>query len=160
MTTSAGRASADATRDGGPNEATTASARGWLVSTMARSSKPSVDANCRAARLPTAPAPISTARTRLPQVGSGEFTPAAVLWRDPTGSAKPQQTGDHASRSQCQQGTPERLHVGLVRIELTTSALSVLRSNRLSYSPERIDVTRHPATAPAANRRPQREAPH
>src|SRR6202041_667345 len=28
-----------------------------------------------------------------------------------------------------------RFRVGLVRIELTTSALSVLRSNRLSYSP-------------------------
>ena len=28
--------------------------------------------------------------------------------------------------------------VGLVRIELTTSALSVLRSNRLSYSPVRV----------------------
>ena len=30
---------------------------------------------------------------------------------------------------------PQVYLVGLVRIELTTSALSVLRSNRLSYSP-------------------------
>ena len=30
----------------------------------------------------------------------------------------------------------ESLMVGLVRIELTTSSLSVTRSNRLSYSPK------------------------
>ena len=34
--------------------------------------------------------------------------------------------------------------VGLVRIELTTSALSVLRSNRLSYSPLWVEVLLNP----------------
>ena len=34
--------------------------------------------------------------------------------------------------------SPQAFVVGLVRIELTTSALSVLRSNRLSYSPVRV----------------------
>ena len=36
---------------------------------------------------------------------------------------------------------PRRVLVGLVRIELTTSALSVLRSNRLSYSPGDGDIS-------------------
>src|SRR5437588_11608781 len=44
--------------------------------------------------------------------------------------------------------------VGLAGIEPATSALSVLRSNRLSYSPERIDVTRPLAAAPLASAGP------
>jgi hypothetical protein len=39
------------------------------------------------------------------------------------------------SGSQWNKSVPWIFVVGLVRIELTTSALSVLRSNRLSYSP-------------------------
>jgi hypothetical protein len=44
--------------------------------------------------------------------------------------------------------SPGKIRVGLERIELSTSALSVLRSNRLSYSPSRVRQSTAPGHRP------------
>jgi len=62
----------------------------------------------------------------------------------------------HQVMEKCQPSTVQNiLVVGLVRIELTTSSLSVTRSNRLSYSPAGVPIyTRH-SIAFGAPLRPQ-----
>src|SRR5215467_12008647 len=101
---------------------------------MKTSSTSGVEISCRAARAPTAPSPMTAARTSA-KIGPGQLAPPAALRRDAALPANPQRGREQERREQGQDGTPQRLHVGLAGIEPATSSLSGTRSNRLSYSP-------------------------
>src|SRR3954451_11228169 len=69
------------------------------------------------------------------KVRSGELAPPAVLGRHSPGPPQAEERSDQAGQPEGDQRSTEISHVGLGRIELPTSSLSGMRSNRLSYSP-------------------------
>src|SRR5439155_1627970 len=70
-----------------------------------------------------------------PEVRAGQLPPTTCLGRHAIAPPEPEEAGDDAGDAESAKGTTEGYHVGLGGIDPPTSALSVLRSNRLSYSP-------------------------